>query len=1216
MLESLYQKQQAIEKQLTLKMSWLAKTLSLAVASRGKNRLLHGIMPQLSFLEIVCQYSRSKEHTKKDTRIITSRTTKFSSSVLLGFLLFSNFVASESTIPYYYSTEISYSDGLPKGLINGIIQDQYGFIWVTSQSGLFRYDGKTFKVYFPNKDLNKSIPDPVLYTGFVSSSGDFYVGSMSHGLMKYNRLSDTFSPFMDEPKNNNARSVLSILEDGNNNIWVDGTSRITKINSDGSGSIHHKFENESDKAEMLTYRKNQLFYAFSSKVFYGVCTLKEEVQQCLKELDVKFIKINPLSDNEIWVGTNDHGLYLYLINENKWILKEPNLKLVSALNIDRGMLLFTTTSNKLGLYDMQSKQAFDLEKHRSSPIISPDLAGNVQLRFLDKSGIAWASSQNKMIKIRSSNFIREIDLSIPNSTAISRIREDSIGNIWITYTGQGLLKYNTTTKSSTFHAPENHTSTFRRALQVLPDNSIIVGFSNSLVRYYPLTDTWLKLSSPLGVTRGINMTSDGSLIFDSQDLYRLDLNSRKIDNISQKYKIEIEKVLDIISLNNDQFLSLDYDQVHFLDFGSNQFNTFSGNNTNLNGISKGIKASAVFTTKNEIWINSVTQYLQKMSYPVTTNSTFESYPIVFDNLIIQIKALASDLKGDLWLGTGNGVVQFDTAKLTSRLFTLDDGISKLDFSNLAAFTSREGKIYFGTKNTLLEIIPDKVSKSNYMADIAITQVRINDEDRLVSDEHRLASGDDFIRLQFSSLDFNNPSRNKLRFKLLGHDKTWRQADNSNQAEYTKLHPGSYTFLVEGTNSHSVWSDKQAKLKFEVIASIWQTYPAYAIYVIFLVFFIAILFKIRMRSFQKVTDKTSMKVTERSEEISKFFLRKSALFTITVPNVKSSPSSQVHFGSATSSSVIDRRAKKHEKNKKMVQKMNLGTTINLSTEYDSLRDFRVQKPNIVNFVYDNYSCAIAFDGKQGLEIAQREYPDLVISDVMIPEVTCLELTKELRKNTDTQYIPIVIMTAQGSPDSKIKTYKTNPDDFITKPFRDDELLRRIESTFPIRELLEQNKFKNIEQEDVSFDKNEKSNNFVLSKYKSTMTDVENSSVFVKTLSTVIEENYANNQLTTKEISVFLNMTVRTLQRKINQLVGVSPLAYLRTYRLEKAMQLIISGHTSIKSIRRRVGMENNARFYEYFKQYTGKTPNEYVQYCSSRKLVSNKQNDQQVTEIES
>ncbi|TQV87098.1 hybrid sensor histidine kinase/response regulator transcription factor [Aliikangiella coralliicola] len=1371
---------------------------------------------------------------------------------LTNIIIFCLFFAaiSKAKATYYFSTEITHSDGLPKGPINDIAQDHEGYIWIATRNGLFRYDGDNYKIYYPNQGPYNSIPDQVLFNLYIAKDGTLYAGSMFSGVLKYDRQTDTFSAFADTPGNFAIRSVIDVTEDQENRIWSIGKKGLMRLENDGKTYTPFLFKSSEDIGKYLTVAKNQMFFAYYSQNYSGFCQIINEQQSCLREMRIRFILQNPTNDNELWIGTRKKGLQRYQIDEAQWTVEEPEIDMVSAVDMKDGSFLYTTKDDKLGRYDMQQRKIIAIDSARKTPILSPNPYGTIRLLLRDSSGTVWARSHDKIVKIKSSDFIRKVDLMIADDALIKEISEDSEGNLWLITDYHGLVKYDPKRNKSFSYLPPGITKTRARVLLPLPDQSIITGFSGKLFRYFPATDFWQPIQVPKGPIHAINLISDNKIIFDTDKLYTYDLNSNNLVNLFDVYDMDMTTIYDIIPLGAEKFLILDYAKAHLLDLKNNHYQLFKANTPTASGLSRSVKGGGAYTVKNEIWINAVSQRLHRMSHSTSQTPSFESFDLNLNGIILEILSITDDNQGELWLGTNQGLVLFQTKNQQPTLLTQEDGIPKQGFNNLSAFKTKSGKVYFGIKNSLLEVSPEKYHARTFAPNIVVPSVTINDKVVLSGTNYILHPDDNSITFKFASLDFHQSNNNQLKFKLSGFDSSWRQANGNNQAQYTNLPHGDYQFKVRGTNSHGLWSDKEAVIFIQVIPAFWQTPIAYLLYILLIALTIFSAFKWRFKLLEARAEKLKQEVSLRTHQIQNLLEKKNTLFsnishelrtplTLIIGPIRKilsdSKSLDQIKSSSTENQTIDENLVKNmntaldntnrliqmvdqllmlarssastqeewkyyevgrvikyivssvsslaedknislqvELDKEIFVKaiehsletilLNLtvnaikyvprGGQVNISakvsnnnvaisvkdngpgippmyrdsiferfTQVDSTRQkqtennsefepgstsgvglglalvkellvlqngsieliddhgahflvklpvtqklaaklaakkspstFQLDKELLSNtnlmpkqtiqsqltfsidtavigesvslppdnqesafnplnkdkkilivddnqqmcgYLFDllsnNYSCATAYDGKSGIEIALKEMPDLIISDVMMPGVDGLELTKTLRNNPKASHIPIILLTAQGTTDFRVDAYQVNPDDFITKPFRDDDLLTRIESILTVREILQQSIFRGIgrhAQNLINEAKSQVEENETLTNSTQTKKLAESNN-FIDKLNKIIEKHYANDRLTSKDIADHLNMSVRSLQRKVTYYSGVSPLTYLRTFRLEKAAKLIVAGQTSIKLVRHQIGMTNNARFYEYFKQYFGHTPNEYM-----------------------
>jgi signal transduction histidine kinase/DNA-binding response OmpR family regulator len=224
------------------------------------------------------------------------------------------------------------------------------------------------------------------------------------------------------------------------------------------------------------------------------------------------------------------------------------------------------------------------------------------------------------------------------------------------------------------------------------------------------------------------------------------------------------------------------------------------------------------------------------------------------------------------------------------------------------------------------------------------------------------------------------------------------------------------------------------------------------------------------------------------------------------------------------------------------------------------------------VFSNkFEVMFAKDGRLGAEMALNEIPDLIISDLMMPEMDGLSLCKILKNDLRSCHIPIVLLTAKSDLDCRIEGYETGADEYITKPFSTNELKSRVNN-------LLKNRKKVYEKFGITEIFENKKNDLNL--------------VFLKNLKTELEKNYINNNLDIDTLSESLNLSSVQLRRKLKALTGYNPVEYIRNFKLEKAQKLLAIGHLSVSEVAFQVGFESLSYFSKVFQDKYGKLPSEW------------------------
>lgn len=242
----------------------------------------------------------------------------------------------------------------------------------------------------------------------------------------------------------------------------------------------------------------------------------------------------------------------------------------------------------------------------------------------------------------------------------------------------------------------------------------------------------------------------------------------------------------------------------------------------------------------------------------------------------------------------------------------------------------------------------------------------------------------------------------------------------------------------------------------------------------------------------------------------------------------------------------------------------------------MRDF------IVENLRKEYNVKTASNGEAGVALAIEHVPDLIISDIMMPKMDGYQVTSALRSNKATNHIPIILLTAKGDLGSRLKGWKENADEYLTKPFNIEELLLRTKNLLNIRSILKK-RFAETAFDDKSFPNVD----------ESSPQDKEQA-LFIENLNKILEGVYFNSEIKINDISVELAMSERQFHRKLKSIVDLSPTEYLRRFRLNKARELLKQGK-SANFAAFEVGFSSQSYFSRCFKAQYGVSPSNY---CSS------------------
>ena len=202
-----------------------------------------------------------------------------------------------------------------------------------------------------------------------------------------------------------------------------------------------------------------------------------------------------------------------------------------------------------------------------------------------------------------------------------------------------------------------------------------------------------------------------------------------------------------------------------------------------------------------------------------------------------IKSLNEDNFGNLWIGTDKGLSKFVNAieqPSNPRFinYKVQDGLQANEFRKRATYKNTNGKLYFGGINGFNAFYPDSIAENRIIPNVVITEllifnrkVNVGDadsvlkEDVSVANEITLSYRHSVFTLKFAALNFVAPAKNQYAYMMEGFDKEWNIVGNKNEATYTNLAPGKYTFVVKASNNDGIWNQKGRSLVITILPSL-------------------------------------------------------------------------------------------------------------------------------------------------------------------------------------------------------------------------------------------------------------------------------------------------------------------------------------------------------------------------------------------------------------
>ncbi len=226
-----------------------------------------------------------------------------------------------------------------------------------------------------------------------------------------------------------------------------------------------------------------------------------------------------------------------------------------------------------------------------------------------------------------------------------------------------------------------------------------------------------------------------------------------------------------------------------------------------------------------------------------------------------------------------------------------------------------------------------------------------------------------------------------------------------------------------------------------------------------------------------------------------------------------------------------------------------------------------RETVVTLLEDHFEVYEAPNGREGIDKARLHMPDIIISDIMMPETNGYELVDELKGNDRTRHIPIILLTALSEDEKMIEGYNYGADDYIVKPFKFDVLLSRLHNLLKTREELKKiyNKSAPIHHEFGVKDP------------------------MLSHMEALLVNHFKFRNFSIPEIAEMMNMTPSKLEREVKRLTGMTPIKYLNDFRLAKAKSMLEKGDMSIFEVSYALGFKSMSYFGKAYKEKYGIAP---------------------------
>lgn len=246
--------------------------------------------------------------------------------------------------------------------------------------------------------------------------------------------------------------------------------------------------------------------------------------------------------------------------------------------------------------------------------------------------------------------------------------------------------------------------------------------------------------------------------------------------------------------------------------------------------------------------------------------------------------------------------------------------------------------------------------------------------------------------------------------------------------------------------------------------------------------------------------------------------------------------------------------------------------------------------IASILSTKYRIVEAADGEEGWRVAQNEWPDLIVSDVMMPGIDGVELLRRVRRDENLYVVPVILLTARTSIADQIEGTQAGADDYVTKPFSANFLKAKVDALIENRKMLKTRLMEWYDCQRTSVEENEKKTPAELMPSMPVITSADEQ--FIQRVMKYVEEHIEDASLNLSSFTAAMNMGRTAFTGKMKALLGLSPMDFVTDMRMKRAAQLLGSKEFTVSEVAYKTGFNNPKYFSTCFKKYYGCRPSEF------------------------
>ncbi len=740
--------------------------------------------------------------------------------------------------------------GLSQLSCYALAQDANGFLWVGTQDGLNRYDGRQFKVYAQQNTVGRNLPSNAVFALYFDQVNNLLWTGTSGGLCLYNPAGDSlaaFSDFFPFAAAIEKLPVKRIVSFARHEYWIIAFNNGLYYLNTATKTLQRFFTDPESRSGVtdITMHEGRIIVSLLFTLYELIPHNREYAPKLLIK-DYSFPQIETITsyDHALWVGTISEGCYqVYSGNKKNTIAKAGTIAggiycFATDANND---LWIGTRGNGIYRYDATTKS---VSRSMHDQFLSTSPASNFVVYLLrDRQGNMWCGLSGGLSKydplshqFTHINGPASLKGSLMDNVIYSIYRTRS-GTVFVGTQNRGLFEWNTATNE----------------FIAFPATAMI-GKANNVIYDMVEDDQGNIWAATLGGLMQLERQTKKITYYPANN---------KPSKLNNMYALTKLKKADSLLVSAD-------DGLHFFSLTQKRWMSFpptARNTAVINGFAafRGVR-HFYEDEQNILWLCAPGSGLIRFSYRENKLETVDSVNmvapsvrhlladgsvfllatdnglVVYDHkknkVIRQINvnaegvsnvcyAIQKDSQGFYWVSTNSGLRKINAQFDIVQVYTTSNGLTFSEYNTGCCSKDEKGRLYFGGMGGITFFNPATLTANKFSPKPIITAFTVNEVRPIIPaqrhEEINLSHRENFLSFQFAVTNFSNEKNNRFSYRLKGLNDNWSQPVTSDKVGFTSLPPGAYVFELKAVNSDGYWSEEVATMSFTILRPWWQTW---------------------------------------------------------------------------------------------------------------------------------------------------------------------------------------------------------------------------------------------------------------------------------------------------------------------------------------------------------------------------------------------------------